>query len=155
MILPLTPHLTGLKLPSTINSLRPSKLTIIGSDNGLSPDRRQAIIWTNAGILLIGTLGTNLNEILFEIRIFSFKKMGFNVLSGKWRPLCFGLNVLMARVLVSLVTSMWTMPEVIKTSIIYSKARKHNYDIHSSPDRDSNEWICSMAFIRCSDLPTA
>ena len=33
-----------------------SKLTIIGSDNGLSPDRRQAIIWTNAGLLLIGPL---------------------------------------------------------------------------------------------------
>ena len=31
-----------------------SKLTIIGSDNGLSPGRRQAIIWTNAGILLTG-----------------------------------------------------------------------------------------------------
>ena len=29
------------------------KLTILGSDNGLSPERRQAIIWTNAGILLI------------------------------------------------------------------------------------------------------
>ena len=29
--------------------------TIIGSDNGLSPDRRQAIIWTKAGILLIRT----------------------------------------------------------------------------------------------------
>ena len=28
-------------------------LTIIGSDNGLSPVRRQAIIWTKAGILLI------------------------------------------------------------------------------------------------------
>ena len=27
-----------------------NKLTIIGSDNGLSPDRRQAIIWTNANI---------------------------------------------------------------------------------------------------------
>ena len=26
-----------------------SKLTIIGSDNGLSPGRRQAIIWTSAG----------------------------------------------------------------------------------------------------------
>ena len=38
-----------------------SKLTIIGSDNGLSPDRRQAIIWTNAGILLIGHLRTNFN----------------------------------------------------------------------------------------------
>ena len=31
-----------------------SNLTIIGSDNGLSPDWRQAIIWANAGILLIG-----------------------------------------------------------------------------------------------------
>ena len=29
-------------------------LAIIGSDNGLSPGRRQAIIRTNAGILLIG-----------------------------------------------------------------------------------------------------
>ena len=38
-------------------------LTIIGSDNGLSPGRRQAIIWTNAGILLIGPLRTNLSEI--------------------------------------------------------------------------------------------
>ena len=44
-----------------------SNLTIIGSDNGLSPGRRQAIIWTNAGILLIGPLGTNLREILIEI----------------------------------------------------------------------------------------
>ena len=33
-----------------------SKLTIIGSDNGLSPGRRQAIIWTNARILLIKSL---------------------------------------------------------------------------------------------------
>ena len=30
------------------------KLNIIGSDNDLSPGRRQAIIWTNTGILLIG-----------------------------------------------------------------------------------------------------
>ena len=41
-----------------------NKLTIIGSDNGLSPGRRQAIIWTNTGILLIGPLGTNISEIL-------------------------------------------------------------------------------------------
>ena len=40
---------------------------IIGSDNGLSPGRRQAIIWTNTGILLIGPLGTNFSEILIEI----------------------------------------------------------------------------------------
>ena len=42
-------------------------LTIIGSDNGLSPGRRQAIIWTNAGILLIGPLGKNfIEENVFE-----------------------------------------------------------------------------------------
>ena len=51
-----------------------SKLAIIGSDNGLSPGRRQAIIWTNAGILLIGPFGTNFSEILIEIHIFSLKK---------------------------------------------------------------------------------
>ena len=43
------------------------KLSIIGSNNGLSPSRRQAIIWINAGILLIGTLGTNFSEISIEI----------------------------------------------------------------------------------------
>ena len=71
-----------------------NKLTVIGSDNGLSPGQRQAIIWTNAGILLIGTLGTNFSEILIEIRPFSFKKMHLKMSSGKWRPFCLGLNVL-------------------------------------------------------------
>ena len=74
-----------------------SKLTIIASDNGLSPDRRQAIIWTNAGILLIGPLGTNFSEILIEIETFSFNKMHLKISSGKWRPSCLGLNVLMNR----------------------------------------------------------
>ena len=41
-----------------------SKFTIIGSDNGLVPSRRQAIIWTNAELMLIGLLGTHLNEII-------------------------------------------------------------------------------------------
>ena len=49
-------------------------LTIIGSDNGLSPGRHQAIIWTNDGIFLIGPLGTNFSEILIEIQTFLFKK---------------------------------------------------------------------------------
>ena len=52
-----------------------SKLTIIGSDNGLSPDRRQAIIGTNAGILLIGPVGTNFSETLKELHTSSLKKM--------------------------------------------------------------------------------
>ena len=51
-----------------------SNLNIIGSDNGLSPGRRQAIIWTNAGILLIGPSGTNFSEILIEIHTFWIRK---------------------------------------------------------------------------------
>ena len=71
-----------------------SKLIIIGSDNDLSPGRRQAIIRTNAGILLIRPLGTNFSEISIEILLFSFKKMRLKVSSAKRRPFCLGLNVL-------------------------------------------------------------
>ena len=71
-----------------------SELTIIGSDNGLSPGRSQAIIWTNDPILLIGPLGTNYREILIKIHEFSFKKIHLKMSSGKWWPLCFGLILL-------------------------------------------------------------
>ena len=71
-----------------------SKLAIIGSDNGLSPGQRQAITWTNVGILLIRPLGTNFSEILIKILTFSFKKMHLKVSSAKRRPFCLGLNVL-------------------------------------------------------------
>ena len=43
-----------------------SELASIGSDNGLSPRRRQAIIRINAGILLIRTLGAQFNEIFYR-----------------------------------------------------------------------------------------
>ena len=67
-----------------------SKRTIIGSDHGLPPYRRQAIIWTNARILL----GTNFSEILGEIHSFSFKKMHFKMSSAKGRLFSLGLNEL-------------------------------------------------------------
>ena len=70
------------------------KLTIIGSDNGLSPGRHQAIIWTNAGILLIEPWETNFSKILIEIHTFSLKKMHLKMLFGKWQPFCLSLNVL-------------------------------------------------------------
>ena len=86
-----------------------SKQTIFGSDNGLSPCRRQAIIWTNTGILLIGTLGTKLSEILcrglnvlttfssafpwIKITLFLFKfhwilwpMLQLKKLCAKWQP---------------------------------------------------------------------
>ena len=71
-----------------------SKLAIIGSDNGLSPDRRQAIIWTNAGLLLIGPIRTNFSEILIEILTFSFKTIRLKVSSAERWPFCLGLNML-------------------------------------------------------------
>ena len=71
-----------------------SKLTIIASDNGLSPGRRQAITCNNAGILSIGLFGRKISEILIEILTFSFKKMRLKVSSAIWRPFCLDLNVL-------------------------------------------------------------
>ena len=60
-----------------------SELAIIGSDNGLSPGRRQAIIWNNAGLLLIEPLWTNFSEISIGIQTFSFKKIHLNMSSAK------------------------------------------------------------------------
>ena len=67
-------------------------LTIVGSDNGMLPDRRQAIIWANAWILLIRPLGIQFNEII--IQTFSFMHIHLEIPPSKWRPFCLGLNVL-------------------------------------------------------------
>ena len=74
--------------------IRVCELPIIGSDNGLLPGRRQTIIWTDVGILLIRTFRTNFSEILRKIHTFSFKKMHLKMSTGKRRPFCLGLNVL-------------------------------------------------------------
>ena len=67
------------------------KPTIIGSDNGLSPGRHQAIICTNAVIFL----RTNIIEILIEIQTFSLKKIRLKMSSAEWWPFCPGLKMLM------------------------------------------------------------
>ena len=85
---------TGLTHWGRVTHICVGKLTIIDSDNGLSPGRRQAIIWTNAVIFLMEPLGTNFNEILIGIQTFSFKKMHLKMASAKWRPFCLGLYVL-------------------------------------------------------------
>ena len=65
-----------------------TKLTIIGSDNGLSPGQGQAIVWTNAEILLIPAPGTKFIEILMEIHTLSFKKMHLKIAPILFRPQC-------------------------------------------------------------------
>ena len=69
-------------------------LTIIGSDNGLSPGWRQAIIWTNASILVIGPLGTKFSVISIRIQTFSLKKMHLpNIPPAKWHQFFLGLDL--------------------------------------------------------------
>ena len=81
-----------------------SKLTTIVSDNGLLPGRRQAIIWTNAWILLTGLLGTNSSEMLIKIQPFSLKKMHLKMSFAKCCPFRLGLNEL---------TDPWTSRPVV------------------------------------------
>ena len=104
--------------------------TIIGSDNILSPHRRRAIIWTNAGILLIGPLGTNFSEMLIDIHIFSSKKIHLKMSSGKWRPFCLGLNVFIhADFCIWVIHS---MRQILSQQILYNRYRNvQNYFTYS------------------------
>ena len=75
------------------------KLTTINLDNGLSPGWRQAIVWTNTRILLIGPLGTNCSEIVIKIeKIFidenKFENVIGEMLSISFRPQCVKLFAL-------------------------------------------------------------
>ena len=66
--------------------------TNISSDNGLSPCRRQAIIWTSA--VIIGPMGTNFSEISIKMYTVLFTKMHLKMSFGKWQPPCLGLNMI-------------------------------------------------------------
>ena len=87
---------------------------IIGSDNGLSPGRRQAIIWTDADILSTGHLGINFSEILMEIQTLSFTKMRLRMSSAKWQPSSLGLNVLRH------IEAMWRLYALLNWDIVGS-----------------------------------
>ena len=119
-------NLAILTLTHWVTHICVSRLTIIGSDNGLSPGRRQAIIWTNAGILLIRPLGTNFNEMWIEILAFSFMKMRLKVSSAKWRPFCFGLNELRPNDAILLNTSRSLMA-LVRVHCLMAPSHKLNH----------------------------
>ena len=56
-----------------------------GSDNGLSPGQRQAIIWTNAGILLIGPLEAIVSEISINYCLILILENAFHDDVIKWK----------------------------------------------------------------------
>ena len=120
--------LNGLTHWGRVTHICISKIIIIGSDNGLSSGRRQAIIWTNDGILLIGPLRTNFSEIWIQINnTFSFTKMHLKMSSGKCRPYCLGLNVLRKY----LFTSIWVTTGGGITKPISSISSFSNFSQHS------------------------
>ena len=94
-----------------------------GSDNGLSPIQRQAIIETNAGLLSIGPLWTNFSEIVINIQSFSFTKMHLKISSAKWRSFCAGGDELTPDVLRYIGRSpclFWKMSSVAHLTLIPS-----------------------------------
>ena len=56
--------------PPSATYMRWWTVVSIGSGNGLSPVRCQAIPWTYAALLWIGPLGTNFSELWIEIKAF-------------------------------------------------------------------------------------
>ena len=133
-------------------------LTIIGSDNCLSPGRRQAIICTNAWILLIGPLRTNFSEILIEMHAFSFKKIHLKMSSAKWRPFCLVLNVLRDAVVfahppnINRHFQQWQFP---------ANVRYHRTDLcgllsHCSstgiPCRDQKNWLYDISYAQLGTI---
>ena len=86
---------TNLATPITLRTMEQAEATkqMFSIECAWKTSRRQAIVWTNAGILFILALGANFNEILIEIHTFSSKKMHLKTLSGKWPPFWLGPNV--------------------------------------------------------------
>ena len=93
--LPLVPH-----IHASVN-----RVTIV-SDYGLSPIRRQAITWTNAGSLYIGTIGTNFRQILIEIKNFSVKKMHLKMSSAKMAPILSRGRFCLIQKILTIITSL-------------------------------------------------
>ena len=118
-------------------------ITIIGSDNGLSPGCGQAIIWTNVGILLIGPLWINFNEILIENRTFSFKKIHLKMSSVKWRPFCLGLNVLIEAVTVH-------VPDIIE----WIWSNNTHVSVHTFVTKNTVLWITYVSYPRSCETST-
>ena len=104
-----------------------SKLTIIGLGNDLSPGRHQAIIRTNAGILLIQILRTYCSEILCEFHIFSLKTALKNA-SAKSRQFCLNLTVLTTESLLSICsinTKLTTVNSISRIRRILTQSNWH------------------------------
>ena len=69
---------------------------LFGATTGLpnNPFQRQALIWTNHGLLIIRALATKFSKIWIKMQRFSLKKINSEIYFVKYRPFCLRLNVL-------------------------------------------------------------
>ena len=70
------------------------KFTIIGSDNGLAPSRRQVIIWTNASHIAKSTLMKKLQWNINQNSYIFIQENAFENVICNMSAICIGLNVL-------------------------------------------------------------
>ena len=64
-------------------------LVSIGSGNGLSPVKHQAITWSHADPLLTTSLGTNFSEIWVKYKDFFFQNHAFEIVACKMSTIWF------------------------------------------------------------------
>ena len=119
-----------------------SDLTIIGSDNGLSPGRRQAIIWTNAELLLNGSLGTNFHEILIEILENVFENVVCEMASILSRPQCVKSNVpgYISTPRPHLVLTLWLWPLILCPRVANRNEKRYRMGTLVPKDRYLRQW---------------
>ena len=111
----------------------------IGSDNGLSPVRRQANISTNTDLLSIRPLGTNFSEILIKIQNYSFTKLHLKLSSAKWQPFCPGVNALRR------VSDGY--PILLQTQVMFEHANVWVSDLFSLTQQNSRR--CADDIFKC------
>ena len=136
-----------------------TQLAIIDSDDGLSPGRRQSIIWTSAGILLVWTLRTKLmwnsnrNSYIF-IQENAFENIVCEMSAILSRPQY--VNVL---ILSDAYTFQWTASSMLQAMdwrllgsiLIYSQKKPHkNMSIFLYSPRCVNPFITAGAFNKAS-----
>ena len=95
----------------------------------------------SVGILLIGPLWTNFNEILIKIHEFSFKKLRLKMSSAKYPPFRLGLNLLNIKVKEYMTLPAISYIPMERAEGIIPVGTRHNNNVIMTSKR-----ICDVVF---------
>ena len=107
--------------------------------DGMSPVRHQVIIWTNAGLLLIGTFGTScIWKVKFQSKYNNFHSWNEFKISSKWRVFCSSCNVVtLCQVPFGYVNQVVCSRWEHKEQLLTTTATTHFFTNESSINRSS------------------